>query len=92
MAQNSTVSVRLTPELRERLEAVARDKHRSASEVASEAIEQYLDLDAWQIAHIEAALAEDEASGPGVPHEEVKRWTASWGTDSELPRPEPKKS
>jgi len=44
---------------------------------------------AWQIAHIKEALAEDEAGAPGVPHEEVMRWMDSWGTDHELPRPEP---
>ena len=46
---------------------------------------------AWQVEHIKAALAEDKAGGPGVPHEEVVRWIESWGTDHELPKPAPKK-
>jgi predicted transcriptional regulator len=46
-------------------------------------------LAAWQIAHIKEALAEDEDGGPGVPHEEVMEWLASWGTDHELPPPKP---
>ena len=36
-------------------------------------------------------LAEDEAGGAGVPHEEAMLWMESLGTDHELPQPEPKK-
>lgn len=92
MAKSTTMTIRLTPEVSERLDALARDTKRSKSYLASEAIESYVDLNAWQIAHIKAALAEDEAGAPGVPHEEVMRWMESWGTEHELPRPEPKKS
>lgn len=48
-------------------------------------------LTAWQIVHIKEALAESKSGLPGVPHEEVVKWMESWGTDHELPRPEPKK-
>ena len=47
----------------------------------------FVNLNAWQVAHIKEALAEDEEGDPGVPHEEVMEWLASWGTDQELPRP-----
>ena len=92
MAKSAMMTVRLTPEVREKLDALARDTKRSKSYIASEAIETYVNRNAWQIAHIKAALAEDEAGGAGVPHAEVVRWLASWGTGHELPRPEPKKS
>jgi predicted transcriptional regulator len=92
MAQGTTMTVRLKPEVKDKLDALARDTKRSQSLLANEAIERYVDLNEWQVAHIRAALAEDEAGGPGVPHEEVVRWIESWGTDCELPRPEPKKS
>jgi len=92
MAKSAMMTVRLTPELSEKLEALARDTKRSKSYLASEAIENYVDLNAWQVAHIKTALAEDEAGGPGVPHEEAMRWMESLGTDHELPQPEPKKS
>ena len=49
-------------------------------------------LEAWQTAHIEAALAECRSGEPGVPHEEVMRWMESWGTDHELQRPTPPNS
>jgi predicted transcriptional regulator len=92
MAKSAVVTVRLKPEVREKLDALARDTKRSTSHLASEAIETYVNLNAWQVAHIKAALAEDEAGGPGVPQEEVVQWMQSWGTDHELPRPQPKKS
>src|ERR1700731_2966884 len=92
MAKSAMMTVRLTPEVSEALDALARDTKRSKSYLASEAIESYVNLNAWQVAHIKAALMEDETGEPGVPHEEVVRWMDSWGTDHELPRPEPKKS
>lgn len=91
MAKSATMTVRLTPEAREKLEALARDTKRSKAYLASEAIETYIDLSTGQIAEIKAGLAEDEKGSPGVPHEEVARWMKSWGTDHELPRPEPEK-
>jgi len=92
MAKSAMMTVRLTPEVSEKLDALSRDTKRSKSYLASEAIESYVNLNAWQVAHIKAALAEDEEGTPGIPHEEVMRWMKSWGTDRELPRPEPKKS
>jgi len=92
MAKSTMMTVRLKPEVRDKLDALARNAKRSKSRLASEAIETYVNIHAWQVAHIKAALAEDEAGEPGVPHEEVVRWIESWGTDHELPQPEPKKS
>jgi predicted transcriptional regulator len=83
----SVVVVRLRPEVSEKLDALARDTKRSASDLATEAIETYVDLNAWQIAHIKEALAEDEAAGRAASHEDVTEWLGSWGTDRELPRP-----
>ena len=88
MAKLTTVTVRLKPEVKDKLDALARDTKRSKAYLASEAIERYVDLSDWQVAHIKAALAEDEVGGPGVPHEEVVRWIESWGTDHEFDRSE----
>lgn len=88
----STMTVRLTPELSEKLDALARDTKRSKSDLASEAIASYVDVNAWQVSRIKAALEEARSGAPGIPHEEVVRWTESWGTEDELPRPKPKRS
>ena len=57
MAKSAMMTVRLTPEVSEKREALARDTKRSKSYLASEAIGSYVDLNAWQIAEIKAALA-----------------------------------
>ena len=90
MAKSTTMTVRIAPELSEKLDALARDTKRSKAFLASEAIAAYVDLNAWQVAHIKAALAEAESGAPGIPHEDMVRWTESWDTDQELPPPEPR--
>lgn len=92
MTKSAMMTIRLTPETRAKLDALARDTKRSKSFLAGEAIEQFVDLNAWQIAHIQGAVGEDEAGGPGVPHDEVMRWVKSWGGKRASPRPKPKRS
>jgi predicted transcriptional regulator len=92
MAKSTTMTVRLKPEVSEKLESLARDMKRSKAYLASEAIEAYVDLNSWQVAHIKRALEEDESSDPGVPHEEVVLWMESWGTEHELSLPKPERS
>ena len=90
MARSTTVTVRLEPEVSEKLAALARDTKRSKASLANEAIASYVDLNAWQVTHITNAVEEDRSDAAGVPHEEVAAWMESWGTDHELPRPAPK--
>jgi len=90
MAKSTTMTVRLKPEVSDKLKALARDMKRSKAYLASAAIESYVELNAWQVAHIKEALEEDESGAPGVPHEEVVAWMESWGTERELPRPKGK--
>jgi predicted transcriptional regulator len=92
MAKSAMMTVRLTPELSEKLEAIARDTKRSKSYLASEAIASYVDRNAWQIEEIKKGLEEARSGTPGVPHDEVEKWVRSWDTDHELPRPMAKKS
>ena len=91
MPKNATMTVRLSPELDEKLAALARERKRSKSDLASEAIAAFVDVDAWQVAHIKEALDEARSGAPGVLHEDVVRWVESWDTEQELPRPKPRK-
>ena len=91
MAKSTTMTVRLAPEVSEKLESLAHDTKRSKAYLAGEAIASYVELNAWQVAHIKRALEEDESGASGVPHHEVVDWMESWGTDHELPAPVPKK-
>jgi predicted transcriptional regulator len=86
------MTVRLKPEVSEKLEALARDMKRSKAYLASEAIASYVDLNAWQVAHIKEALEEDDSGIAGISHDEVVTWMESWGTDDELLQPAPKQS
>ncbi|HWB49981.1 MAG TPA: hypothetical protein VG651_12795 [Stellaceae bacterium] len=88
--KSATMTVRLAPELDEKLAALARERKRSKADLASEAIAAYVDVDAWQVAHIEEALVEARSGEPGVLHEDVVRWVESWDTEDELPRPKPR--
>ena len=84
------VTTRVSRETKARLSVLAKDTRRSESFLAAEAIESYVDLNAWQVGLVKRRLAEVEAGAPMVPHEDVERWLDSLGTDRELPMPKPK--
>ena len=76
---------RLNPELVERLDLLAARTNRSKTFLVEEALTEYLEREAWQIAEITEAVAEADAGGPFVEHEKVDTWLRSWGTDDEEP-------
>jgi RHH-type transcriptional regulator, rel operon repressor / antitoxin RelB len=86
---STTVSVRLDPTSKKRLEKLAKSTGRSRSFLAVEAINEYLDLNEWQVAGIQKAMASLDR-GEGVAHERVREWVNSWGSKKE--RPAPKRS
>jgi predicted transcriptional regulator len=57
-ADTAIVTVRLDSALRAKLEALARTTKRSKSYLAAQAIAAYVALNEWQIAEIEAGVAE----------------------------------
>ncbi len=86
---STTFTVRVEAETKKRLERLAKSTGRSRSFLAAEALNEYLDINEWQVAGIErAALSLDR--GKGVSHKEVKEWVNSWGRKRE--RPAPKRS
>ena len=89
MADSTTLTVRLTPDVKRRLESVAAHVRRSKSFLAAEAIEEFLAVQEWQIAAIEDGIAAADR-GDLVPHEDVRAWAASLGSKRKLPRPRAK--
>jgi predicted transcriptional regulator len=89
MAGSTTLTVRLTPDVKRRLEAVALRVRRSKSFLAAEAIEEFLAIQEWQIAAIKEGIAAADR-GDLIPHEDVRAWVASFGSKRKLPRPRPK--
>jgi len=69
---STTLTVRLTPELKEQLSALARRTQRTKSFLAGEAIASYVAREAAIIEGIEQGL-EDMRAGRVVPHEAAKR-------------------
>ena len=49
---STTVSVRINPAIKKRLEKLAKSTGRSRSFLAAQAINEYLDLNEWQVAGI----------------------------------------
>ena len=83
---STTFTVRVDKAAKKRLEKLAKNTGRSRSFLAAEAINDYLDVNEWQVAGIKRAIASLD-QGKGVPHARVKEWVESWGTPNELPLP-----
>ena len=63
-------TVRISPEKQQQLDVLAQALDRSRNWVVSEAIDQYLDTQAWQIDQIQHGIEEADR-GELVPHEDV---------------------
>jgi len=87
--RSATFTVRVDAVAKKRLEKLAKNTGRSRSFLAAEAINEYLDINEWQVAGIKQAIASFDR-GEGVPHGQVKDWITSWGSGRE--RPIPKRS
>ena len=78
MLKAANLTVRVKQETRNRLENLARVTRRSKSYVIEEALEQYLDVNEWQIKGIQDAVCEADSSGAAfIDHDEVlSKWEA----------------
>jgi predicted transcriptional regulator len=63
-------TVRISPEKQRQLDALAQALDRSRNWVVSDAIDRYLDVQAWQIEQIRHGVEEADR-GELIPHEEV---------------------
>jgi predicted transcriptional regulator len=83
-------SFRLKDELKEKLVSLAEATQRSQSFLATAALERYIELESWQVAHIKKGVRQAD-KGLVVAGQDVDRWLASWGTPKELPAPKPRR-
>ena len=88
MTASETLTLRLSPETKRDLEAYARATQRSSAFIVKEALEAHLEERRAYLAAIEEAEREAD-EGVFVSGEAVIKWMRSWGTDNELPTPEP---
>jgi predicted transcriptional regulator len=88
MAQSEVLTIRLAPELKDKLDALAQSTRRSKSWLAAEAISFYIEQHLWQIQTIEEAIAlADSPEAEWVEGEAVDVWLDTWGTKDETPAP-----
>lgn len=82
------LSVRVSPETRDELEALADATGRTKSFLAAEAIRTYLEAQSWQIKAVEKSVKKaDSKKAKFVDHDAVSDWLMSWGTKSERKKP-----
>ena len=67
---SATMTVRLEPQLKQRLDHLAQARQQSQSSLAAEAIRRFVDLNEWQMQEVQDAIIEadsgDFASGDAV--------------------------
>jgi predicted transcriptional regulator len=88
---STTFTVRVDTATKTRLESLSKNTGRSRSFLAAEAINEYLDVNEWQVAGIKAAIESVDCEGT-IPHEDVEVWIATLGTGNERPIPKPTNS
>ena len=74
---STNMTVRLDDEVKERLDRLATSTHRSKSFLAVEAIREFVENNEWQIAEIEAALAEAD-TGEYATERDVEALASKW--------------
>lgn len=70
----TTITVRIDDKIKDRLEKLAKATSRNKSYIVTHAIEDYLELNEWQIKEIKAAIIEADA-GHLIDHDTIlKKW------------------
>lgn len=82
------LSLHMKAEVKMKLEAEARSQNVSASDLAARAIETYLEIQQSEREILRQRIAEAD-KGTFISGEAMHRWIESWGTENELPPPEP---
>ncbi len=85
---STTITIRIDPKTKERLEKLAKATDRSMSYFVSHALEQVIEQEEWQIGEINRRV--ELADKPGAkffPHEDIEAWLQSWGSKKERKPP-----
>lgn len=83
-----TLSVRVSLKARDQLEDLANATGRTKSFLAAEALEYYLETQAWQIKAIEQSVKKaNSKKAKFIDHQNVSDWLNSWGNDNEQEPP-----
>ena len=75
---STTLSFRVGADKARQLDELAAATARPKSWLLEQALDAYLEVQAWQVAHIEQGVRELDR-GEGVPHAEIAAWLKTWG-------------
>lgn len=78
---STTMTIRLEPDLKRRLDQLAEATNRSKSFLAAEALRDFVELNEWQIEEIQDAIKEADA-GDFASEQAVKETLNKWGVDA----------
>ncbi len=78
---STTMTIRLEPELKERLDQLAEATNRSKSFLAAEALRDYVEINEWQIHEIREAIKEAD-DGDFASDQAVNETLGKWGVDA----------
>ena len=79
---STTMTIRLEPELKDRLDQISEATHRSKSFLAVEAIRDFVEVNEWQVQEIKAAIKEAD-NGDFSSDEEVTSTLGKWGVNAD---------
>ena len=83
------ISARIPEKLSKDLEALAADTKRSKGYLLTEALQIYVEREAWLLRKIDKAMAAADATDERISQDAMEQWIMSWGTENELPPPKP---
>ena len=78
---STTMTIRIEPELKQRLDLLAEATQRSKSFLAAEALRDFVELNEWQIGEIKNAIKEAD-NDDFASDLSVKKALAKWGVDA----------
>lgn len=78
---STTMTIRLEPELKQRLDQLAEATHRSKSFLAAEALRDFVELNEWQIQETQQAVVEAD-NEEFASEQEVASTINKWITDA----------
>jgi len=79
---STTMTIRLEPELKTRLDKLSKTTHRSKSFLAAEAVREFIELNEWQIQELKAAIKEADAND-FASDQEADAVFSKWGANAD---------
>lgn len=76
----TTMTLRIEPALKDRLDLLAKATRRSKSFLAAQALQDFIELNEWQVGEIQSAIKEADQGDFASP-QAVRQTLNKWGVD-----------